>query len=682
MSDELLDDLNDRQREAVTSAATPLAILAGAGSGKTRVLTYRIAWQASQGLLDPRHALAVTFTRKAAGELAGRLARLGVREQVTAGTFHALALAQLRRRATDQGVAAPTLLDRKVGLLISLLGRGRDVVSQAVDLAGEIEWAKARLTRPDEYEGAVALAGRPVPLGAGLVADVYARYEHEKARRGLVDFDDLLLQCADAIESDRDFAAAQRWRFRHLFVDEFQDVNPAHFRLVRAWLGDRSDLCVVGDDDQAIYGFSGADAGYLVDFRNHFPQAEVVRLEMNYRSTPQILVAAGAVLPTGLRSKQPLRPVLADGPIPVITEYPDDKEEATGVAKALRSTHEPGVAWSSTAVLYRTNAQSAAFEAALSAAGIPFRVRGAARFLERAEVRSALARLEKAVADAPGLPFSAHLSDLTDPDGAGDADTPIRQTGRAKALTEEEQDHAQALVRLGNEYLAADGGNGSLEGFRSYLATSLHDEDAVNGDAVEFLSFHRAKGLEWPTVFVTGMERGLVPIAFADTPAAHAEERRLVYVAITRAARNLHLSWAARRTTGSREFARKPSPYLSTIEAALKALGPEGTGDWRAAIARERERLKAARSQTRGSRPAAAPNPDPQVMDALVAWRRDLARASGVPAYVIFHDTTLAAVADARPKSHEALLALPGLGPIKVERYGDALLDLVRAHAS
>lgn len=680
MSDQLLEGLNDRQREAVTSATTPLAILAGAGSGKTRVLTYRIAWQASQGLLDPRHALAVTFTRKAAGELAGRLSRLGVREQVTAGTFHALALAQLRRRAADRGAPVPSLLDRKVGMLVSLLGRGRDIVAQAVELAGEIEWAKARLIRPEEYEGAAALAGRSVPLGVGLVAEAYARYEHEKARRGLVDFDDLLWQCADAIESDPEFAAAQRWRFRHLFVDEFQDVNPAHFRLVRAWLGDRSDLCVVGDDDQAIYSFSGADAGYLVDFRSHFPDAAIVRLEMNYRSTPQILVAAGAVLPSGLRTKQALRPTLADGPVPTITEYPAEKDEARGIAKMLRDSHAPGVSWSSMAVLYRTNAQSAAFEEALLAAGVPFSVRGAARFLDRAEVRAALARLEKAAVDAPGLPFSAHLSDLADPDDPGV--DPGGNTGGAKTLTEEEYDHAQALVKLGHEYLAADGGNGSFEGFRSYLATSLHNEDAVDGDAVELLSFHRAKGLEWPTVFVTGMERGLVPIAYADTPAAHAEERRLVYVAITRAARNLHLSWAARRTTGSREYARKPSPYLAVIETALEALGPEGTGDWRAAVAREKERLKTARAQARESRPMAAPNPDPEVMDALVTWRRDLARASGVPAYVIFHDTTLAAVADAKPQSREALLALPGLGPVKVERYGDALLDLVQAHAS
>src|SRR5437763_1234545 len=276
-ADKLLSDLNDRQREAVTTLVAPLAILAGAGSGKTRVLARRIAWQAAEGISDPRHALAVTFTRKAAGELSDRLGTLGVRRGATSGTFHGLALGQLRRRWRDRSEAVPALLERKSKILAPLLGGGPAVGAEAAEVAGEIEWAKARLIVPDGYEAAVVAAGRATPRPAGEIASLYGRYETEKARRGVVDFDDLLWRLADALEGDPEFAAVIRWRFRHLFVDEFQDVNPAQFRLIRLWLGDRRDLCVVGDDDQAVYGFTGADAGYLVHFARHFSGAGVGR---------------------------------------------------------------------------------------------------------------------------------------------------------------------------------------------------------------------------------------------------------------------------------------------------------------------------------------------------------------------------------------------------------------------
>src|SRR3954469_14083076 len=278
-------DLNPEQRRAVVTEASPLCILAGAGSGKTRVLTRRIAHRIAVGSAEPDRVLALTFTRKAAGELGSRLRTLGVRDRVAAGTFHAVAYAQLRRRWADRGESEPALLDRKARLLAPLI-RNRDV--QAADVASEIEWAKARMVNPSAYEHEARSAGREPPMALAEVAEVYRRYEVEKNRRGLVDFDDLLFRTARAIEEDADFAAAQRWRFRHLFVDEFQDVNPVQFRLLMAWLGDRLDLCVVGDPNQAIYAWNGADASYLTNFRRHFPTAEVVRLDDNYRSSPEI----------------------------------------------------------------------------------------------------------------------------------------------------------------------------------------------------------------------------------------------------------------------------------------------------------------------------------------------------------------------------------------------------------
>jgi DNA helicase-2/ATP-dependent DNA helicase PcrA len=367
------------------------------------------------------------------------------------------------------------------------------------------------------------------------------------------------------------------------------------------------------------------------------------------------------------RSKKCLRATVADGPVPVVRSYPNDLDEARAVARALLDAHHPGRAWSDMAVLYRTNAQSAPLEAALRAAGVPYRVRGAARFLDRPEVVAALGELRRSAAAAPGVGLAAHLSDLA---------------AWADELPDERRDHVEAVVRIGHEYLADPPGPGDPDGFLAHLAASLADDDPVGADAVDLLTFHKAKGLEWKTVFVTGLERGFVPIAYADTPAALAEERRLLYVAITRAEQELALSWAERRTLGTKTMARQASPYLAIIEAALRAVAPGGDGDWRTAVAAERARLAEARAASAAARALPGENADPKVMADLVEWRRALARASGVPGCVIFHDATLAAVAEALPRTRDALLSLPGLGPVKVARYGDELLALLARHAS
>jgi DNA helicase-2/ATP-dependent DNA helicase PcrA len=670
--DDLLRGLDSTQRDAVTSRAAPLAILAGAGSGKTRVLTRRIAWRAREELIDPRHVLALTFTRKAAGELRTRLDRLGVRHAVTAGTFHAIALAQLRRRADEQHRALPALLERKVRLLLPLVpARGREAGLIAADLASEIEWAKARLVRPDGYERAVALAARTPPRPAAEVAAVYREYERLKRRRGLVDFDDLIWGCADALERDADFAAAQRWRFRHLFVDEFQDASPAQFRLLQGWLGERADLCVVGDGDQAIYGFAGADPTYLVRFLAHFPperfpDAGVVRLGGNYRSTPQVVAASRAVL-GGRRPGATVRAGRPDGPVPEITDYDTDDLEARAVARAVATAHRDDVRWSRLAVLYRINAQSALFEEAFARAGIPFRVRGGGRFLDRPEVKVALDALRASARTAPGRTFAEHLTDLAAHDDDG---------------SEELHEHIDAIVRLGHEYLDSEGTGGSVDGFLAFLQAALRGDDAgaTGNDAVELLTFHRAKGLEFDTVFVTGLERGLVPISHAKTPEALDEEQRLLYVALSRAERVLHLSWARQRTIGGRVTNRTPSPWVARVERAIATL----EGRVAAAPVDPRERIADARTRVGNGKSPKRPLPpvDAPLYDALVEWRRKLSRASGTPAYVVFHDATLAAIAAARPRTRGALLTVPGVGPVKVERYGDAVLALVGEHAA
>lgn len=659
--DRLLQGLDPSQRAAVVEPARPLAILAGPGSGKTRVLTRRIAWQAATGHADPRHVLAVTFTRKAARELVQRLARLPGGARVTAGSFHALALAQLRRRWQDQRRAAPALLTRKARVLAPLLVAagcgGDDTAARAADVAAEIEWAKARLVAPDAYEAAARDARRYIGLDRAQVASLYAAYERDKHRRLLVDFDDLVVLCVRALEADTEFAAAQRFRFRHLFVDEMQDLTPAQFRLLRGWLGDRDDLCAVGDPDQSIYRFAGADPGHLTRFAEHFPGGKVVHLDANHRSTGAVVAAARAVL--GRATSTGVPSTRRDGPRPAIRAFASDLEEARGVARALRDEHARGTRWSSMAVLHRTNAQSALFEEALAAQQVPVRVRGGQRFLQRDDVRALLDALDDAARRAPGRPFVDHLVDVrTDVDGMPGA----------------RREHGDALVTLGQEYVAHDGDGGTVPGFVAWLRATLRsdDGDLAPGDAVELSTFHRAKGLEYEVVFVTGLESGLVPIAYAVSDTDVDEERRLLHVALTRAATGLHLSWARTRTVGTRVATREPSPWLATLRDAD--------------VVDDADAPRPPASPHRGTRPRLAPaavrphagrRADDALHAALVEWRRDVARAAAVPASAVIGDAALRAVATRRPRSRAALGTVPGLGPCRLARYGDAILAVV-----
>jgi DNA helicase II / ATP-dependent DNA helicase PcrA len=669
----LLEGLDPDQLQAVTSDAAPVCILAGAGSGKTRVLTRRIAHRVATGSAQPGHVLALTFTRRAAGELGRRLAELGVRPRVAAGTFHGIAYASLRSRWADRGQQPPVLLEHKARVLGGLLrgGRGSGEATPA-DVATEIEWAKARMVTPDDYAAAVSAAGRRPPLPAGIVADLYGRYEHEKRRRNLVDFDDLVLLCAEALETDAEFAASQRWRFRHLFVDEFQDVNPAQFRLLEGWRGGRPDLCVVGDPDQAIYAWNGADASYLTAFTRYLPGAGCVRLARTYRSSPQVVAVANAVL-AGHRGPgaADLRATRGEGPVPTVTAWATGGEEAAGVTRSLRRQHAAGRPWSELAVLARTRAQLVAFEEALHAAAVPCRVRGAVAFLDRPEVRAAIADLRRRPATgllAPALADVRLDTATMDGDATQAAGPPGAAAERRSSLAE--------LARMMEELLAADP-CATVGAFLAWLHATLRaEEPATRTDAVELATFHGAKGLEWPVVFVTGLEQGLVPVGHAATPEARAEERRLLYVAVTRAQAQLHCSWAERRRFGAASVARVPSPWLGLMEGAVEALtAPGADADWRRHLAASRARVNAAAGPNAGA--ALGERADPAVLAALRSWRAGAARAAGVPAFVVLHDTTLAAVAEARPADRSALLALPGLGPVKTERYGDALLAVV-----
>ena len=677
----LLRGLNAPQRQAVLSDASPLRILAGAGSGKTRVLTHRIAHRSTIGTLDPNRVLAVTFTRKAAGELRERLGRLGLRGGIHAGTFHSIAYAQLRQRWEERGVRPPELLERKVGFVSRLMGAGRNSTAP-FDVVAEIVWAAARRVTPETYATQAALARRRPPLELARVAEIYDRFMTEKRRRRLVDFDDLLRLAARDLAADPVYASARHWRFKHLFVDEFQDVNPLQYTLLTAWLGPESDLCVVGDPNQAIYAWNGADAQYLVDFDRWFPGGETVTLEDNYRSTPQVLTVANAVLAAGHNVPIRLRPHRPEGPMPTVVEYADEQIEARSIARMVRDRHAPGTPWSAQAVLVRTNAQATVIAEGFTKAQIPHRVRGGGDLMEQPEVRQALGALRRATSLQMALgDLEAEVLRMAPPsDGpaadppelAADAELPARMPSGTAQLTEERAANLNELVRLGREYLDLDP-HGGVPGFLGWLTSALRGEDRSGGDAVEIVTFHAAKGLEWPVVHLAGLEEGFVPIHHAkDSDDDLEEERRLLYVALTRARDELHCTWAASRTFGSRTAKRSPSPWLPIIQSTV---GIEPIQVDRRSGA---DRARAARA----SLPRKAkdmPDADRAVFDALREWRRAQAKEADVAAFVIFNDATLIAIAAARPRNRAELLRVSGVGPVKAQRFGDDVLGIVAA---
>jgi DNA helicase II / ATP-dependent DNA helicase PcrA len=666
---EILAGCDEEQAAAITSESHPLRIVAGAGSGKTRVLTRRIAWRIANGHATAGHVLAITFTRKAAGELRGRLAALRT-PGVSASTFHGVAFAQLRQAALDADRRPPVVLDSKARLLRELVRDSSGGPKAAADrglingLASEIEWAKARVVQPRNYPGEARAAGRNPPIPISDFAALFEQYELMLKRKGLVDFEGMLAQLADLIQHDSAFAAAQRWRFRHLFVDEFQDVNAAQLRLLEAWLGSNTDVCVVGDPHQSIYAWNGSDPRIMTTLDQRWPQLVTVRLSTNYRSTPEVLAAAAGVLFQGAdggagRASRPA------GKMPVVRAYGSDEAEADGVAAELRMAHHPGRRWRQLAVLARTNAQLIAFQQACTRRDIPCRL-AAGSVLDRPAVRKALAELGREGSSEALGRFVSDLEEMvTDGDDAK-ADNEGEGDGGGPS-TEDVLDLA-ALAGAVREYLLLDQ-HASVSGFLAWLRAYWRDGSGSGADAVELTTFHRAKGLQWQAVFVTGLEAGLVPIgSAADRDAAtEAEERRLLYVALTRAEDELHCSWARERRFGARTSRREPSPYLRAIESVAnpKRAAP-------AAPTRVTRKLV--------PRVITPPEPGDPLVTALREWRAVTARAARVPAYVVMPDTTIEGIAAARPRTLRRLLQVPGIGPSRSALYGEKLLALVASH--
>ena len=674
-----LSQLDEDQRVAATAPRGPVCILAGAGTGKTRTITYRIAHLIDQGFVVPQKVLAVTFTSRAAGEMRDRLRLMGI-GGVQARTFHAAALRQLRYFWPQVAGDLPwTLIDNKFPLVArATRAVGLEPDKELVrDVLSEIEWAKASLVTPESYAQAIEKTHREPPTSAEKVAAVYKRYEESKTSpdgMGL-DFDDLLLHVAGALENAPAVAEEFRNQYQTFVVDEYQDVTPLQQRVLEGWLGQRDDLTVVGDANQTIYSFTGATPDYLLNFSRTYPHGTVVKLQRDYRSTPEVTELANAVISkaTGREAgtRLELEGMRSPGPEPTFASYPDEPSEARDIAAEIKKLIASGTPAREIAVLYRINAQSAVFEQALSDAGIVYQVRGGEGFFTRPEIREAINVLVSAVGrtdlpDDPVVGAKAAFAPLglsaTEPEGA-------RQRERWQTLN--------VLVELIGD-IVSTGEATSMPGVLASLRQRAESKQPPAVDGVTVASLHAAKGLEWDAVFLAGLVEKTLPISHAIKAgdAQIEEERRLFYVGITRAREHLHLSWSLARQEGGRA-SRERSRFVDGIAPQLD-------------VEQAPERLKRAKrcrvcgnqlgtpaEKSLGRHEDCEPTYNESAFLALKQWRLDTARDAQIPPFMIFTDATLLSVVEAMPASENELLDISGIGPAKLEQYGDDLLDVL-----
>ncbi|HSN12883.1 MAG TPA: ATP-dependent DNA helicase UvrD2 [Propionibacteriaceae bacterium] len=671
--DEILRGLDQEQREVATSLGEPVVVVAGAGTGKTRAITHRIAYGALTGALDPRATLAVTFTTRAAGELRGRLATLGV-HGVQARTFHSAALRQAQYFwPKAYGAALPQVTEARfsvVGEAARRLGLPTDT-SVLRDVSAEVSWAKVTNVEPEAYAALARASGRSV---AGLEPEAVARllvtYDNLNRERGRIDFDDILL-CTVALLTDHEDVAAQvRRTYRHLVVDEYQDVSPVQQRLVDLWLGAGHDVCVVGDPAQTIHTFAGARAEYLLGFTRRHPGARTVELVRDYRSTPQVVDVANGVLKGSAQRHVTLRAQRADGPAPVFAAATDETDEAAAVARWFKDLRAQGVDWREMAVLYRINAHSPAYEAALSDAGIPYQVRNAERFYDRPEVRQALGALAATARTRGSEPGVAGVVEVL---GAlGWTENAPATGGQARERWESQN----ALVELARDV-------GHEAPTVSDLVAELQRRAAVQhapaGAGVTLTTLHGAKGLEWDAVALVGIHDGGVPFVLAETEEQLAEERRLLYVGVTRAREHLRISWS-----GGRGRDRRASRFLTGVlpgaQTSVRARRRQVTRETVAMTCRVcGGGITAASDRVLGRHADCPSRYDEDLLAALRTWRTRAAQSAKLPEFCIFTESALVAIAELCPRTTEQLAEVSGVGPSKIRRYGTEVLALVEA---
>ena len=677
----LLDALDPDQRQVAEHLEGALCVLAGAGTGKTRAITYRIAYGVAVGAYQPTQVLAVTFTARAAGEMRSRLADLGV-VGAQARTFHSAALRQLTYFwPTAIGGRRPEIekfKGRLVGMAAHRLGLSADR-ALIRDLSAEVEWAKVTMTLPEDYAQQAAALRRDPPGGLepATVAQVLAAYEEAKTERGVIDFEDVLLLMVGILLDREDIADQVRGQYKHFVVDEYQDVSPLQQRLLDLWLGRRRQLCVVGDVSQTIYSFTGATPAFLTGFTTRYEGARTVRLSRDYRSTPQVVSLANRVLSRSRRGGGAL--VLPAGAVELVAQrpsgpavrfesYDDDVAEAAGVVEHVGRLRSAGVPLSGIAVLYRTNSQSEAIEQALSDAGIGYLVRGGERFFERDEVKRAVVMLRAAA--------RTERAELTGDVGAdtrmvlgreGWSERPPAPRGAVR----ERWDSLNAIVELADELGAKRGAD--LDGLVAELGERAAAQNAPTVEGVTLSSLHAAKGLEWDAVLLVGASEGLLPISLAEGPAAIEEERRLLYVGVTRAREHLVVSCARARNPGGRA-SRRPSRFLDGIWPTDDPDRRGGRGASSRPPRSPRERAKQAAAEFEADNDPATI----ALFEALRAWRAGVAKERSKPAYTVFADTTLRSIAVVKPGRLPQLSLIHGVGAVKLKEYGADVLRVVR----
>ncbi|MEU9288151.1 ATP-dependent DNA helicase UvrD2 [Streptomyces sp. NPDC048275] len=702
-ADAVLDGLDPEQRAVATALHGPVCVLAGAGTGKTRAITHRIAYGVRAGILQPSTVLAVTFTNRAAGEMRGRLRQLGA-GGVQARTFHSAALRQLQYFWPKAvGGSLPRLVDRKIQLVADAAAACRIRLDRGElrDVTAEIEWSKVTQTIPADYAAAAAKAGRESPRNPAEIAQVYATYETLKRDRAVIDFEDVLLLTVAILQDRHDIAEQVRAQYQHFVVDEYQDVSPLQQRLLELWLGERDSLCVVGDASQTIYSFTGATPDHLLDFRTRHPAATVVKLVRDYRSSPQVVHLANGLLAQARGRAADHRLELisqrASGPEPGYAEYTDEPAEAEGAARRIRDLIASGIPAGEIAILFRTNSQSEIYEQALADAGVPYQLRGAERFFDRPEVRKAGTALRAAARfgandslldDAVDLPSQvrAVLS------GEGWTSEPPAGSGAVR----ERWESLAALVHLAQDFAAAKQG-ATLSDLVAELDERASAQHAPTVQGVTLASLHSAKGLEWDVVFLVGVAEGMMPITYAKTEEQIEEERRLLYVGVTRAREHLFISWALSRSPGGRPN-RRPSRFLDglrpgSVATAVRSSGAgsggieRGVGSSGGTVVRRASRTPArcrvcGRTLTDAGemklmRCEDCPSDmDEGLYERLREWRAVQAQRSGQPAFCVFTDKTLMAIAETVPDDEGELARIPGVGVRKLNRFGADVLAI------
>lgn len=711
--DELLNRLDPEQREVATRLGGPVAVIAGAGTGKTRAITHRIAYAVASGVYNPTSVLAVTFTTRAAGEMRGRLQQLGI-PRVQARTFHSAALRQAQYFwPKAYGGQLPAVLENRVSLVAEAASRLRMQTDRPGlrDLVAEIAWAKVSNVGPEKYAELANRHDRQLAsFDADTVGQVFAGYEQLKRERQRIDFEDILL-CTAAMISEHDAIAGQiRDRYRHLVVDEYQDVNPLQQALLDLWRGESQDLCVVGDPAQTIHSFAGARADFLTGFARRHPECTVIRLVRDYRSTPEIVRVANqlsqqlgpqsqtssstsasrqdaaALAPVTLQAQQ------ASGPDPSFVEEADEAAEAAAVADWLVARHQAGIDYRQMAVLFRVNAQSPGIEQALADRDVPYLVRGGERFYERPEVRQALLTLRNQTVDSARPPDATADPDTADSAAIGDIKAVLSGLGWSEqppsggGQLRERWESLSALVAVAEDFATAHPGS-SVADVSAELDRRAAVQHVPAARGVTVSTLHSAKGLEWDAVAVIGVCEGSLPFVLATSMADIAEERRLLYVGMTRARYQLRLSWARTRN-GSGQ--RSPSRFLNGIRPGGANSDSSNTarrprrgqrGSRKSALAATCRScghpLRDAGERKLGRHEDCPSTYDDQVLSRLQSWRKQRAQAESIPAFCVFTDATLVAIAEALPRTARQLIKVPGIGAAKIDRYGADVLEVI-----